>query len=227
MLIKRLCSLTFDACRTASTFSGLTSEQFMKKATNEPVLEYKRGSRERTELEKELDSMSKRPTNVPICIGSKKITNDHAQTQVMPSDHGTVIAKYAHANADQILEAIEVALEARIPWERKSLKERADILLHAADLAAGKYRMRLNAATMLGQGKSIVQAEIDAACELIDFFRFNAMFALELEKYEPISTKISTNRMYYRGMEGFVAAIAPFNFNGYWRKSGICSGLDG
>uniref|UniRef100_A0A158PB28 Delta-1-pyrroline-5-carboxylate dehydrogenase n=1 Tax=Angiostrongylus cantonensis TaxID=6313 RepID=A0A158PB28_ANGCA len=160
----------------------------MKKATNEPVLEYRRGSTERLELEKELDAMCR------------------------PSDHGTVVAKYPYTNADQIHDAIDVALEARIPWERKPLKERADILLHAADLAGGKYRMKLNAATMLGQGKSIVQAEIDAACELIDFFRFNAMYALQLEKYEPISTKISTNTMCYRGMEGFVAAIAPFNF---------------
>jgi 1-pyrroline-5-carboxylate dehydrogenase len=94
----------------------------------------------------------------------------------------------------------------------KPLKDRADILLHAADLCSGKYRMELNVATMLGQGKNIVQAEIDAACELIDFFRFNSYFALELEKYEPISTKVSKNSMVYRALEGFVAAIAPFNF---------------
>jgi 1-pyrroline-5-carboxylate dehydrogenase len=94
----------------------------------------------------------------------------------------------------------------------KTLKERADILLHAADLCAGKYRMALNATTMLGQGKNILQAEIDAACELIDFFRFNAYFALDLEKYQPISTKASKNSMLYRALEGFVAAIAPFNF---------------
>ncbi|KAE9416835.1 hypothetical protein Angca_004028 [Angiostrongylus cantonensis] len=212
MLARKICSFTLDVCRTASTFSGLTSEQFMKKATNEPVLEYRRGSTERLELEKELDAMCRTPTIVPVCIGTRKITDNHALTQVMPSDHGTVVAKYPYTNADQIHDAIDVALEARIPWERKPLKERADILLHAADLAGGKYRMKLNAATMLGQGKSIVQAEIDAACELIDFFRFNAMYALQLEKYEPISTKISTNTMCYRGMEGFVAAIAPFNF---------------
>lgn len=184
----------------------------MKKAANEPILEYKKGSNERKELEKELDAMSKTPTVVPLRIGEKRITNEQVLNQVMPSDHHTVVAKYSHANADQIYEAIEVALEARIPWERKPLKERADILLHAGDLAAGKYRMKLLAATMLGQGKNIVQAEIDAACELIDFFRFNAKFALELENYEPISTNISTNKMLYRGMEGFVAAIAPFNF---------------
>ncbi|KAK6047066.1 putative 1-pyrroline-5-carboxylate dehydrogenase [Cooperia oncophora] len=134
-----------------------------------------------------------------------------------PSDHRTSIAKYSYATAGQIHEAIEVALEARIPWERKPLKgclsENEPIfLLHAADLAAGKYRMKLNAATMLGQGKNIVQAEIDSACELIDFFRFNSKFALDLDKYEPISTKISTNKLVYRGLEGFVLAVAPFNF---------------
>ncbi|VDL76292.1 unnamed protein product [Nippostrongylus brasiliensis] len=184
----------------------------MRKSTNEPILEYKKGSKERLELEKELQTLSKAPTVVPLRIGDKKITNEELFNQVMPSDHQTVVAKFPHATADQIFEAIELALEARVSWERKPLKERADILLRAADLAGGKYRMKLNAATMLGQGKNIVQAEIDAACELIDFFRFNAKFALELEKYEPISTQISTNKMLYRGMEGFVAAIAPFNF---------------
>ncbi|EYB91785.1 hypothetical protein Y032_0202g1788 [Ancylostoma ceylanicum] len=192
--------------------SGFNSEQFMRQAANEPVLEYRKGSKERVDLEKELDALSKNPTVVPVRIGTKNITGKLDRKQVMPSDHQTVIAKYTFATADDIREAIEVGLEARIPWEKKSLRERADILLHAADLAGGKYRMKLNAATMLGQGKSIVQAEIDSACELIDFFRFNSKFALDLEKYEPISTKISTNKLIYRGMEGFVAAVAPFNF---------------
>ncbi|KAK6046954.1 1-pyrroline-5-carboxylate dehydrogenase [Cooperia oncophora] len=212
MLTRRIGAASYNLHRAASTFSGLTSEQFMKKATNEPILEYKKGSKERQELEKELEMLSKTPTDVPLRIGTKKIHNELLRDQVMPSDHHTSIAKYSYATAGQILEAIEVALEARIPWERKPLKERADILLHAADLAGGKYRMKLNAATMLGQGKSIIQAEIDSACELIDFFRFNAKFALDLENYDPISTKISTNKMLYRGMEGFVAAISPFNF---------------
>ncbi|XGW11551.1 hypothetical protein V3C99_012772 [Haemonchus contortus] len=212
MLTRRVGSIAYNAHRASSTYSGLTSEQFMRKATNEPILEYKKGSKERQELEMELERMSQTPTDVPIRIGDKKIHNEAIRNQVMPSDHKTTVARYSYANADQILEAINVALEARIPWERKPLKERADILLHAADLAGGKYRMKLNAATMLGQGKSIVQAEIDSACELIDFFRFNSKFALDLEKYEPISTGISTNKMLYRGLEGFVAAIAPFNF---------------
>ncbi|XGW11552.1 hypothetical protein V3C99_012772 [Haemonchus contortus] len=212
MLARRLSSFTCCLHRGASTFSGLTSEQFMKNVTNEPALEYKKGSAERQALEKELETMSKSPTDVPIRIGSKKIFNESIHYQVMPSDHRTSLAKYSYATAGQIHEAIEVALEARVKWERKPMKERADILLHAADLAGGKYRMKLNAATMLGQGKNIVQAEIDSACELIDFFRFNSKFALDMEKYEPISTKISTNKLVYRGLEGFVLAVAPFNF---------------
>ncbi|CAB3404531.1 unnamed protein product [Caenorhabditis bovis] len=198
--------------RSASTYSGLTSAHFMKKKTNEPILEYRKGSKERADLEKALEHYSKNVTDVPLRIGTKKIKNNLEKKQVMPSDHQSTLARYTYATKDQINEAIDVALQARSAWEKKSLKERADILLHAADLAGGKYRMKLNATTMLGQGKNIVQAEIDAACELIDFFRFNAVFARELEAYEPISTNISKNTMHYRGMEGFVAAIAPFNF---------------
>ncbi|KAK6020452.1 hypothetical protein OSTOST_13894, partial [Ostertagia ostertagi] len=160
MLARRVGSITCNLYRGVTTYSGLTSEEFMRNVTNEPVLEYKKGSAERLALEKELEKMSKTPTDVPIRIGDRKIFNENIHYQVMPSDHRTSIAKYSYATAGQIHEAIEVALEARIAWERKPLKERADILLHAADLAAGKYRMRLNAATMLGQGKNIVQVWI-------------------------------------------------------------------
>ncbi|CAI5442057.1 unnamed protein product [Caenorhabditis angaria] len=198
--------------RSVSTYSGLTSADFLKQKTNEPILEYRKGSRERQDLEAALDYYSKNITDVPLRIGNQKITNNLERKQVIPSDHRSTLARYTYATGEQIQEAINVALEARSAWEKKPLVERAEILLRAADLAGGKYRMKLNASTMLGQGKNIVQAEIDAACELIDFFRFNAVFALELETYSPISTKISTNSLQYRGMEGFVAAIAPFNF---------------
>ncbi|CAJ0607886.1 unnamed protein product [Cylicocyclus nassatus] len=211
MLSRRLGS-SARQLRKVSTYSGFTSEQFMKQPANEPILEYKKGSSERAELEKELELLSKEPTIVPVRIGKKSITGKLDRKQVMPSDHQTILAKYTFATAEDIKEAIEVGLEARKTWETKPLKERADILLHAADLLAGKYRMKCNAATMLGQGKNIQQAEIDSACELIDFFRFNSKFALDLEKYEPLNTKISTNKMVYRGMEGFVAAVTPFNF---------------
>ncbi|CAD6193990.1 unnamed protein product [Caenorhabditis auriculariae] len=202
----------FHRIRSLSTFSGLTSEEFLKKKVNEPILEYKKGSRERKALEQELSHYSKNVTEVPLRIGNKKITNNLERKQVMPSDHKSTLARFTHATKEQITEAIDVALQARVSWEKKSLKDRAEILLKAADLCAGKYRMSLNATTMLGQGKNIIQAEIDAACELIDFFRFNAVFAMDLEKYEPISTKLSKNTLHFRGMEGFVAAIAPFNF---------------
>uniref|UniRef100_A0A8R1HLY7 Multifunctional fusion protein n=1 Tax=Caenorhabditis japonica TaxID=281687 RepID=A0A8R1HLY7_CAEJA len=198
--------------RWTSTYSGLTSADFLKQKTNEPILEYRKGSKERQDLEAALAFYSKNVTDVPLRIGDKKITNNLERKQVIPSDHRSTLARYTYATGEQIQEAIDVALQSRAKWERKPLKERAEILLRAADLAAGKYRMKLNAATMLGQGKNIIQAEIDAACELIDFFRFNAVFAMELENYEPISTKITKNTMQFRGMEGFVAAIAPFNF---------------
>ncbi|EJD74554.1 1-pyrroline-5-carboxylate dehydrogenase [Loa loa] len=200
--------------RQASTFSGsgLTSEKFMKNPENEPVLTYRKGSTERIALEKAISEIAGTTTNVPLVIGNEKISENLDKKQVMPSDHQKVIARFAHATAEQINEAIRVGLSAKQSWERKSLRERADVFLHAADLCAGKYRMKLNAATMLGQGKNIVQAEVDSACELVDFFRFNAKFALELEKYQPISVKNVTNTMTFRSLEGFIAAIAPFNF---------------
>jgi 1-pyrroline-5-carboxylate dehydrogenase len=201
-----------NAIRCGSTFTNLTSEQFMKKPTNEPILDYKKGSTERKALEKALEEYASKVIEVPLCIGKERITRKLEHEQTMPSDHKHAIAKYTWATESDIKNAIETGLEAREKWHMKTLKERADILLHAADLCAGKYRMALNATTMLGQGKNILQAEIDAACELIDFFRFNAYFALDLEKYQPISTKASKNSMLYRALEGFVAAIAPFNF---------------
>ncbi|KAF7630968.1 Multifunctional fusion protein [Meloidogyne graminicola] len=201
-------------CRhSASTFGGLTSEQFMKNPLNEPVLPYLKGSEERKALEVELDKLSQNPVEVPLVIGGNKVfRKESSHKQLMPFNHAKTIAYFNHATADDITNSILSALEAREEWERKPLKERADIFLHAADLCAGKYRMRLNAATMLGQAKTIQQAEIDSACELVDFLRFNAYFAFEVCKYQPISTKIYSDRLIYRGLEGFVAAIAPFNF---------------
>ncbi|CAK5075236.1 unnamed protein product [Meloidogyne enterolobii] len=181
--------------RLASTYGGLTSEQFMKNPLNEPVLKYLKGSEERKALEAELDILSQNDVQVPL-----------------PFNHSNTIAHFNYATAEDIEEAIKCGMGAREAWERKSLKERADIFLHAADLCAGKYRMRLNAATMLGQAKNIQQAEIDSACELVDFLRFNAYFAFEVASYQPISTKIYSDSLIYRGLEGFVAAIAPFNF---------------
>uniref|UniRef100_A0A0N5C9F5 Multifunctional fusion protein n=1 Tax=Strongyloides papillosus TaxID=174720 RepID=A0A0N5C9F5_STREA len=211
-IISRVVQEQHVSIRNKFTYSGLTSTDFMKKPLNEPVLTYKKCSKERIELEKALKELSGTVTDVPLLIGSKELKGKLDQTQIMPSDKNTVIARYSYATPENINEAIELALSVREKWALKSLRERAEIFLEAADLCAGKYRMKLNASTMLGQGKTIVQAEIDAACELIDFLRFNAYFALDLEKYIPISTNISKNEMIYRPMEGFVASIAPFNF---------------
>ncbi|CAD5216037.1 unnamed protein product [Bursaphelenchus xylophilus] len=198
--------------RLASFYAGLTSADFMKKPANEPVLTYKKGSEERKALEKALKEFESKSVEVPLRIGQEKITRGLEQKQVMPTDHQKVVAKFTHATSEDIKHAIEVGLAARTAWEHRPLKERADIFLHAADLCASKYRMALNASTMLGQSKNIVQAEIDAACELVDFFRFNALFALDVVKYKPIDTPGSVNTLIYRGLEGFVAAVAPFNF---------------
>lgn len=173
---------------------------------------YKKGSVERVALEEALVTLADKVIDIPLRIGNEKIYNDMECNQVMPSDHHKVIARFTHATTEQIQEAIRVALATKDKWERQTVHKRAEVLLRAADLCAGKYRMKLNAATMLGQGKSIIQAEIDSACELADFFRFNAMFAMNLERYSPISPKGIKNTMVYRGLEGFVAAIAPFNF---------------
>ncbi|VDN04882.1 unnamed protein product [Thelazia callipaeda] len=203
------CKVIYFA-KTYFVGTGVTSEKFMRNAVNEPVLTYQKGSVERIALEKAVSDIAGAITNVPLVIGKEKIFTNLALFQ--PSDHQKVIARFAHATSEQIEEAIRVGLNAKQKWERKPLRERADVLLHAADLCAGKYRMKLNAATMLGQGKNIVQAEIDSACELVDFFRFNAKFALDAEKYQPISLKNVTNTMILRSLEGFVAAVAPFNF---------------
>uniref|UniRef100_A0AC35U5D1 Uncharacterized protein n=1 Tax=Rhabditophanes sp. KR3021 TaxID=114890 RepID=A0AC35U5D1_9BILA len=194
-------------------YNGLTSDQFMKKPFNEPILSYHPDNlTERKNLLDALKRMGSETHTVPMLIAGKEVNGPLDRMQVVPSQHAQTLAKYSHATAEQINEAIEGALAVRESWAQKTLKERAEIFLHAADLAAGKYRMDLNAATMLGQGKTIIQAEIDAACELIDFLRFNSYFALGLEKYEPLSTSTVTNSMIYRPMEGFVASIAPFNF---------------
>nr|AVA09671.1 putative effector protein [Heterodera avenae] len=199
--------------RSATSFTGLTSEQFMKNPTNEPVLEYRKGSQENGALEKELQKLWAEPMEVPLCIGKQKtFRKENAIKQPMPFDHSRPVALFNHATAEDIRNAIQIGLVARQQWERLPLIKRADIFLHAADLVAGKYRMLLNAATMLGQAKNVQQAEIDAACELADFLRFNAYFALQNAKYQPISGNGYEDSMLLRGLEGFIAAIAPFNF---------------
>ncbi|KAL7293953.1 hypothetical protein TKK_0012533 [Trichogramma kaykai] len=181
---------------------------------NEPLLSYKKGSKERAELEKVLDKMAGECEEIPLVIGGKEIKSDVVKYQVMPQNHQHKIAKYYYATPDLIKKAIDVSVKMQREWEQVSFEKRLDIWNKAADLMATKYRQQLNAATMLGQGKTAIQAEIDSAAELIDFFKINGYFVKEALKYKPISPdpKETLNSMRYRGMDGFVAAVSPFNF---------------
>ncbi|XP_046970142.1 delta-1-pyrroline-5-carboxylate dehydrogenase, mitochondrial [Vanessa cardui] len=181
---------------------------------NEPVLGYRAGSRERAELVTELQRTADVTEEVPIVIGDEYIKDGEPRYQVMPHDHNRKLAKYYYASDKMIQKAIQVSSEAQKRWDRTPLEKRLQIWQVAADMMAGEHRQRLNAATMLGQSKSVVQAEIDSAAELIDFFRFNIFFLKENAKYQPISENpsITRNSLRFRGLDGFVAAISPFNF---------------
>ncbi|ESO94584.1 hypothetical protein LOTGIDRAFT_161287 [Lottia gigantea] len=180
---------------------------------NEPLLDYAPGSKERKELEGVLEKYNNQVADIPIVVGDKEIKDGKELFQVSPHDHQHKVAKYRHASKDIIKQAIESNLKARKEWERTPIEKRADIFLKAADLMAGKYRADLLATTMIGQSKNIWQAEIDAACELIDFLRFNITFSRLVTEYQPISPdKGIKNSSVYRGMEGFWAAVTPFNF---------------
>lgn len=181
---------------------------------NEPVLGYREGSSERTTLREELKRTAAVTEEVPIVIGDENIRDGEPRFQVMPHDHSKKIAKFYYASEKTIGKAIDVTVEAQVRWDRTPLQERVRIWERAADLMAGEYRQKLNAATMLGQSKSVIQAEIDSAAELIDFFRFNVFFLKENAKYQPISEdpSVTRNSMRFRGIDGFIASISPFNF---------------
>ncbi|XP_043212849.1 delta-1-pyrroline-5-carboxylate dehydrogenase, mitochondrial-like [Amphibalanus amphitrite] len=181
---------------------------------NEPLLGYLPGSAELQQLEAALQKHGATVAEVPIVIGDEEIRTDLVRYQPRPHDHKNPVAKFYHATPEIVQKAIDNSLSAREAWEKVPLSEKIDIFHRAADMMATKYRQDLNATTMLGQSKTVVQAEIDAAAELVDFLRFNAFFAKELTKYQPISehASVTKNSMRLRGLEGFVAAVSPFNF---------------
>lgn len=181
---------------------------------NESVLEYVQDpkSDHRQELEKCLDEMQSSTQVVPIVINGKEYATDTVRYQRMPFDHEKKLAQFYYGSHDLIHKAAQAALEARRDWDKVSVDQRAAIFERAADLVSGKYRARLNAATMLGQGKTIKQAEIDSAAELADFFRFNSYYFKRLLDWQPTSTEFEKNSMEFRSLDGFVAAISPFNF---------------
>jgi 1-pyrroline-5-carboxylate dehydrogenase len=179
---------------------------------NEPVLDYAPGSRERSELKAALDRMAGERIEIPIIIGGKEIRTGKTAEAVMPHEHGHVLATYHQAGEDEAREAIRAARDAQRDWAAWRWEDRAAVLLRAADLLATNWRPVMNAATMLGQSKTAHQAEIDAACEMIDFFRFNAHFAEKLYSEQPQSSPLTWNRLDHRPLEGFVYAVTPFNF---------------
>ncbi len=179
---------------------------------NEPVLGYVPGSPERAELKRTLKELSGRQLEIPLVIGGKDIHTGRTVDVVMPHCHRHVLAKAHQAGPAEVQGAIAAAREAWREWSAWGFERRAAVFLKAADLLATRYRPIVNAATMLGQSKTAHQAEIDAACELIDFFRFNAHYAERIYAEQPLSVSGVWNYLDYRPLEGFVYAITPFNF---------------
>ena len=179
---------------------------------NEPVKSYAPGSPERKELQDELTRLSSGTVEIPVIIGGREVYTGDTGTVVMPHDHRQVLATYHKAGVKEVEAAVAAAVQAQKEWERFPWEERAAILLRIAELAVKKYRALLNAATMLGQSKNAFQAEIDSACENIDFLRFNAHYAGRIYSDQPHSEAGVINRMEYRPLEGFVLAVTPFNF---------------
>ncbi len=182
------------------------------KAVNEPVKSYAPNSPERNELLATYKKMYNENVDIPFYIGGKEIRTGKTVSIHPPHDHQHSVGNYHLAEKGHIEDAITTAMDARKKWAATPWQDRAAIFLKAAELLAGPYRARMNAATMIAQSKNVFQAEIDAACELIDFFRFNVEFMTEIYANQPISSPGIWNRMEYRALEGFVYAITPFNF---------------
>ena len=179
---------------------------------NEPVRSYAPGTPERESLKKRLDEMRDERIEIPCIIGGKDVKTGTLRQAVMPHDKDHVLADVHQCSADEVEQAVEASAEAWNDWHRLPWEERAAVFLRAAELLAGPWRDTLNAATMLGQSKTAHQAEIDAACELTDFWRFNPYFMVRMYEEQPFSSPGVWNRMEYRPLEGFVFAITPFNF---------------
>ena len=179
---------------------------------NEPNRTYAPGSAERASLKARLAQLSQECVELPLVIGGQRIKTQDTGKMVMPHDHQHILGTYHKATADHVTRAVEAARAAQPDWARMPWEDRCAIFLKAADLLAGPYRDTLNGATMLGQSKTAHQAEIDSACELIDFWRFNAFFANQIYQEQPANSPGTWNRLEHRPLEGFVFALTPFNF---------------
>lgn len=182
------------------------------KAVNEPVKAYAAGSPEKKELKAMLNHLRSMEIEVPMYIGGKEVKSGSKVRMAPPHDHKHTLGYFHKSEKEHVQQAIDAALAAKSKWENLSWEHRASIFLKAADLIAGPYRAKLNAATMLGQSKNAFQAEIDSACEIIDFLRFNVQFMTEIYAQQPISSPGMWNRVEWRPLEGFIYALTPFNF---------------
>ncbi len=182
------------------------------KPYNEPIKSYAPGSPERASLQAALKEARSKTIDIPMVIGGQEIFTDKKVNITPPHDHQHILGTFSEGDADHVNQAINAALGAREAWAAMSWEHRASIFLKAAELIAGPYRDKLNAATMLGQSKNAFQAEIDAACEIIDFLRFNVQYMTEIYAQQPISSPGVWNRVEQRGLEGFIFALTPFNF---------------
>ena len=196
-------------------------------AVNEAVLSYAPGSKERENVLKAYKSMYNSTIEVPMYIDGKNIKTGQTQTMSPPHDHKHIVGTYHTANQADVELAISSALKARESWSQLPWEQRAGIFLKAAELIAGPYRAKINAATMMAQSKTVHQAEIDAACEFIDFLRFNVQFMTEIYNDQPQSTNAAWNRIEYRPLEGFTYAVTPFNFTAIAGNLPACMALMG
>ena len=184
----------------------------MPRPKNEPVFGYGPGSPERAKLKAALAELSSRELEIPLVIGGKEVRTGKMGDCVMPHAHQHRLATYHQAGPEEVEAAIEAALAARQEWANMPWEQRAGIFMKAAEILSNEKRYLLNAATMLGVSKTPVQAEIDSACELIDFWRFNVSYMEDIYRQQPNSTPLSWNRLEHRGLEGFIFAVTPFNF---------------
>lgn len=184
----------------------------MERPKNEPILSYAPGTKEKEELKERLSELSSKEIEIPLIIGGKEIRTGNLGKCIMPHDHNHILAHYHMAGEEEIKMAIDAAMKAKEEWEKYSYIDRISIFLKAAELLSTTWRSTLNAAAMLDLGKNVYQAEIDAACELIDFFRFNSYYATKIYTEQPQSSKGILNRMEYRALDGFIFAVPPFNF---------------
>ena len=182
------------------------------KAENEPVLGYKKGSEERANVEKTYNEMFNSKVDVPLYIGSERILTESKKDILPPHDHKNIVGTFSLASQKHVNEAIENLIENKSSWSNTPWEKRCEIFLKAADLLSNEYRAKITAGTMIGQSKNIFQAEIDAACEFIDFLRFNVSYLTEIYNEQPIDGPGKSNHLEYRPLEGFVYAVTPFNF---------------